>query len=342
MAGLRGNVEVALRYLAAWLAGNGAVGIHGLMEDAATAEISRSQVWQWVHAGVELDTGETVTDGAGPPGRRRGGRRDRGAGEPGRRPPAVRAGGARRRVPRLPDAAGLRADRLMLGEEIYEELDRRLTQDRRPPADAGIRGSGRSGSRCTPATCPRTPSSPGWRQAWGAAALAALDEHGLPDLGLDPAHARRGPAPACGTSWPPSRSRTCGSTPRTATAAPRTPRTTTCCARPRSWRPTVPAGTAPPSVGIRGKSLEGSTRHRGVRSLDLFLAASGRWPGRGHAAQGHRRRAGAGVPVRPRRARGRARGGRRPGAPDRDPAGGARARTAPPRSPGWCTSPAPG
>jgi malate synthase len=62
MAGLRLNVEVALRYLAAWLAGNGAVGIHGLMEDAATAEISRSQVWQWVHTGVELDTGETVTE----------------------------------------------------------------------------------------------------------------------------------------------------------------------------------------------------------------------------------------------------------------------------------------
>jgi malate synthase len=62
MAGLRANVEVAIRYLAAWLGGNGAVGIHGLMEDAATAEISRSQVWQWVHNGVALDTGETVTD----------------------------------------------------------------------------------------------------------------------------------------------------------------------------------------------------------------------------------------------------------------------------------------
>jgi malate synthase len=62
MAGLRANVEVALRYLAAWLGGNGAVGIHGLMEDAATAEISRSQVWQWVHAGVQLDSGETVTE----------------------------------------------------------------------------------------------------------------------------------------------------------------------------------------------------------------------------------------------------------------------------------------
>ncbi|MGZ4551715.1 MAG: malate synthase A, partial [Blastococcus sp.] len=61
MAGLRANVEVALRYLAAWLGGNGAVGIHGLMEDTATAEIRRSQVWQWVHAGVQLDTGDTVT-----------------------------------------------------------------------------------------------------------------------------------------------------------------------------------------------------------------------------------------------------------------------------------------
>jgi malate synthase len=61
MAGLRANVEVAIRYLAAWLGGNGAVGIHNLMEDAATAEISRSQVWQWVHNGVVLDTGEEVT-----------------------------------------------------------------------------------------------------------------------------------------------------------------------------------------------------------------------------------------------------------------------------------------
>ena len=50
-AGLRANVEVAIRYLAAWLGPNGAVGIHGLMEDAATAEISRSQVWQWVRHG---------------------------------------------------------------------------------------------------------------------------------------------------------------------------------------------------------------------------------------------------------------------------------------------------
>jgi len=59
--GLRTNVEVALRYLEAWLGGNGAVAIHNLMEDAATAEISRSQIWQWVRNGTSLDTGETVT-----------------------------------------------------------------------------------------------------------------------------------------------------------------------------------------------------------------------------------------------------------------------------------------
>jgi malate synthase len=60
-AGLRNNISVGIQYLAAWLRGNGAVGIFNLMEDAATAEISRSQVWQWLHNGVELDTGEMVT-----------------------------------------------------------------------------------------------------------------------------------------------------------------------------------------------------------------------------------------------------------------------------------------
>ena len=60
--GLRANIDVALQYLAAWLTGRGAVGIHNLMEDAATAEISRSQIWQWIHNDITLaDTGETVT-----------------------------------------------------------------------------------------------------------------------------------------------------------------------------------------------------------------------------------------------------------------------------------------
>ena len=61
-AGLRINIDIALQYLAAWLAGNGAVGIHNLMEDAATAEISRSQIWQQVHNKVTYDdTGATAT-----------------------------------------------------------------------------------------------------------------------------------------------------------------------------------------------------------------------------------------------------------------------------------------
>jgi malate synthase len=60
-AGLRSNISVALQYLATWLGGNGAVAIFNLMEDAATAEISRSQIWQWVHNDVVLDDGPLVT-----------------------------------------------------------------------------------------------------------------------------------------------------------------------------------------------------------------------------------------------------------------------------------------
>jgi malate synthase len=60
-AGLRAAVDVGVRYIASWLSGNGAAAIHNLMEDAATAEISRSQVWQWVRNEVVLDTGAKVT-----------------------------------------------------------------------------------------------------------------------------------------------------------------------------------------------------------------------------------------------------------------------------------------
>jgi malate synthase len=61
-AGLRNAISVGIQYLHSWLAGNGAVAIFNMMEDAATAEISRSQVWQWLHNDVRLaDTGEPVT-----------------------------------------------------------------------------------------------------------------------------------------------------------------------------------------------------------------------------------------------------------------------------------------
>jgi malate synthase len=60
-AGLRTNVDVGIRYLESWLRGIGCVPIYNLMEDAATAEISRSQVWQWVRHGARLSDGRVVT-----------------------------------------------------------------------------------------------------------------------------------------------------------------------------------------------------------------------------------------------------------------------------------------
>jgi malate synthase len=65
-AGVRTNINVGIRYIAAWLCGRGAVPIHNLMEDAATAEISRTQIWQWLRHGARVEMGggfqETMTD----------------------------------------------------------------------------------------------------------------------------------------------------------------------------------------------------------------------------------------------------------------------------------------
>ena len=113
--GLRENIRVGVQYIEAWLRGRGAVPIYNLMEDAATAEISRAQVWQWLHLKAKLDDGREVTpadvprrahgrDGAGQGrGRRQGVRRrplqggDR----------AVLGHVAQRHVRRVPDPAGL-------------------------------------------------------------------------------------------------------------------------------------------------------------------------------------------------------------------------------------------
>ena len=59
--GLRENIRVGVQYIEAWLRGRGAVPIYNLMEDAATAEISRAQVWQWIHLKARLDDGREVT-----------------------------------------------------------------------------------------------------------------------------------------------------------------------------------------------------------------------------------------------------------------------------------------
>jgi malate synthase len=60
-AGLRNNVNVGIQYISSWLRGNGAAAIYGLMEDAATAEISRSQVWQWIRHGKTIEDGTQIT-----------------------------------------------------------------------------------------------------------------------------------------------------------------------------------------------------------------------------------------------------------------------------------------
>jgi malate synthase len=62
IAGIETNVSVGIQYIASWLSGTGAAGINNLMEDVATAEISRSQIWQWVHHRVHTDDGTEVTE----------------------------------------------------------------------------------------------------------------------------------------------------------------------------------------------------------------------------------------------------------------------------------------
>jgi malate synthase len=60
-AGLRSNISIGIQYMAAWLGGNGCVPLHHLMEDAATAEIARAQIWQWIRHTSQLADGRTVT-----------------------------------------------------------------------------------------------------------------------------------------------------------------------------------------------------------------------------------------------------------------------------------------
>lgn len=165
---------------------------------------------------------------------------------------------------------------MRLPEEVYEELDRRLA-----PVDAARLASfpGERPGRQPVHTCyvPADAVTPGLAQRWGAEALAALDEHGLPDLGLHPAlveqvlprvraklarqpvedlrvDAEDGYRGAAGVEDADVR--------RAAAAV----------------AADVQGGLAPPWFGIRAKSLELGTRHRGVRSLDLFLATLGEHP----------------------------------------------------------------
>lgn len=167
----------------------------------------------------------------------------------------------------------------MLPEDLYAQLDRLLT-----PGDALrlARYPGEWPQRQPVHTCyvPADAVVPGLAASWGSAALEALDEHGLPDLGLDPELVEQ--------VLPRVRH-------KLATEAVEDLRVDAedgyrggsdhedddVLRAGAVLAADVQAGTAPPSVGIRAKSLEAPTRRRGVRSLDLFLGTlAGQGPGR--------------------------------------------------------------
>jgi citrate lyase beta subunit len=160
-----------------------------------------------------------------------------------------------------------------LGEGVYAELDRLLTHG---DALRLTRYPGEWPGRQPVHTCYVAADAvvPGLAAAWGSAALDALDEHGLPDLGLDPELLD-------------------GVVTRVRFKLAREPIEDLRVDAEDGYRGTgdhedddvlraaaavaadVAEGTAPPTVGIRGKSLEAPTRHRGVRSLDVFLGGLG-------------------------------------------------------------------
>ena len=108
-AGARENIRVGVQYLAAWLGGKGAVPLYNLMEDAATAEICRTQLWQWLKFEAPLDDGRALHPRPVRAMVRRGGRPARRSAQHRRSRAADAQHDRRRRPRRIPDAAGLRA-----------------------------------------------------------------------------------------------------------------------------------------------------------------------------------------------------------------------------------------
>src|SRR3954454_23844209 len=151
-----------------------------------------------------------------------------------------------------------------LEENVYAELDRRLA-----PVDAARAAAypGEGPDRQPVHTCyvPADAVVPGIAAAWGQTAMAALDEHGLPDLGLDPALVDEVlPRVRAKLAAEPVEDLRVDAEDGYRGGASREDDDVLAAAR-------ALATGAPPSVGIRAKSLEGPTRRRGVRTLDLFL-----------------------------------------------------------------------
>jgi citrate lyase beta subunit len=160
---------------------------------------------------------------------------------------------------------------MTLPEELYAELDRRLT-----PGDAlrMARYPGQWPERQPVHTCyvPADHVVPELASAWGAAALEALDEHGLPDLGIDPELVEEVlPRVRVKLSSEPIEDLRVDAEDGYRRGAEHEDDDVLRAAA--AVAADVAAGVAPPSIGIRGKSLEPHSRHRGVRSLDLFLGA---------------------------------------------------------------------
>ena len=291
-AGLRLNLYVAVAYTAVWLSGNGAVAIHNLMEDAATAEISRSQVWQQIrNKSVLADTGNTVTREL--VARILGEETEKLRSEFGRAVPPLLQAGQRpdrghlpvRGLHGLPDHAGLRAGQVSvltasggprLDERVLAHIDAQLAA-----TDACSTGTTRvttaPASPCTPSTCPPTVSRVVLPQRWGAQAAArwpptaagrrSAGRSGSPTTGGGRRRARRGQAgrrtdrgPAAGL-----RGRLRGQGRR------RRGRRRGCVAA--RLADALAAGAAPAFMGLRFKCFEAPTRRRGLRTLDLFLSS---------------------------------------------------------------------
>jgi len=156
----------------------------------------------------------------------------------------------------------------MLPEEIYAELDRRLepVDEARAAAFPGERPGRQPVHTCY---VPADAVVPGIAAQWGLAALAALDEHGLPDLGLDPALVEEVlPRVRAKLAAEPVEDLRVDAEDGYRGGPDREDDDVIAAAR-------ALATGAPPSVGIRAKSLEGPTRRRGVRTLDLFLGTFG-------------------------------------------------------------------
>ena len=228
----------AIQYISAWLRGNGAAAIHGLMEDAATAEIARSQVWQWIRHGVTLAAGEPITPelvrGFADEELERIEVRDRSAARSSRRPRWARASpsssrsrrtsgcrerrGGRGRRPRRHTGAGDAARRAARGGRPHPARGRAALLHARPPELLVQRGRHRAADqavvrRHARPSIPRMEGNPPlyYVLAWLWAKVFGTGEVGLRSLSAvcgtaicpSPTPPVRGwPVPAPGSPWP--------------------------------------------------------------------------------------------------------------------------------------------